>query len=343
MKAIHVIQNKKERIGIPRALLFYEYGVLWQCFFKELGYQVILSPPTDRAIFEIGEAASVDEVCLASKTYMGHVAALLDEDVCDAIFVPSYDSVDVRAGFCTKYQSLPDLVAATFADRAPRLITMRVQRANDRKQTRADFVELGRKLGISSRQTIRAYNKAQRAQIAFNDVLATEQQKTLALLKTYRKTVATDPNHAEQAPVALLLVAHPYIAHDPYIGGDIVSTIEQLGGIVIFADQADHAVSFKRSFEFSETLPWIINRHLAGAIMQLRKEVDGIVLLSAFPCGPDSMFDDAVMRSVKDIPILNLMIDAQNGNAGIETRLESFIDILRFQGRGSYLKGQAIA
>lgn len=324
-------------VGIPRGLLFHRYGTLWQRFFEELGLQVVVSPQTDRAVFEAGEAASVDEVCLASKAYMGHVAALLDEGACDAIFVPSYDNGDIRAGFCTKYQSLPDLVAATFRDRTPQLVTMRVRAANDRKRARGEYIELARRLGASPKSAARAYKIAYHAQDAADAARAAAQQETLRLLAKYRKVAATDPTGAEQAPLAILLVAHPYIAHDPYIAGDIVAAIEELGATVIFADEADHAAAFKRSFDFSDTLPWLINRELAGAILQMHGAIDGIVLLSAFPCGPDSMFDDAIMRNVRGVPILNLMIDAQSGSAGMQTRIESFIDILRFKGKQGYL------
>ena len=59
--------------------------------------------------------------------------------------------------------------------------------------------------------------------------------------------------------------------------------------------------------------------------------VDGIILLSAFPCGPDSMVNELVTRRVKGVPLLNLVLDSQTGTAGVETRLESFIDIIRFK------------
>ncbi len=71
----------------------------------------------------------------------------------------------------------------------------------------------------------------------------------------------------------------------------------------------------------------------------LRDKIDGIVLVSAFPCGPDSMTDDAIMRCIEGVPILNLMIDAQSGTAGVQTRIESFVDILRFQQKGGYIHG----
>ena len=75
------------RIGIPRALLYYRYGALWRAFFEELGRTVIVSEPSDRGVFEAGDAVSVDECCLASKLYLGHVAALIDRT--DALFIPS--------------------------------------------------------------------------------------------------------------------------------------------------------------------------------------------------------------------------------------------------------------
>jgi predicted nucleotide-binding protein (sugar kinase/HSP70/actin superfamily) len=62
-----------------------------------------------------------------------------------------------------------------------------------------------------------------------------------------------------------------------------------------------------------------------------REKVDGILLTSGFPCGPDSLVNEMIMRKNKDIPILNLVIDGQDGTAGMETRLESFVDIIRFK------------
>ena len=68
-----------QSVGIPRALLYYRYGVLWEAFFKALGRNVVVSSPTDRAVLAAGEALSVDECCLASKLYFGHAAQLIGQ------------------------------------------------------------------------------------------------------------------------------------------------------------------------------------------------------------------------------------------------------------------------
>ena len=43
------------------------------------------------------------------------------------------------------------------------------------------------------------------------------------------------------------------------------------------------------------------------------------------------MTNDIITREFREIPVLNLVLDTQNGTAGIETRLESFVDILKFK------------
>ena len=45
---------KKIKIGIPRAFLYYRYGVLWKSFFEKLGLNVVLSPETNREILNLG-------------------------------------------------------------------------------------------------------------------------------------------------------------------------------------------------------------------------------------------------------------------------------------------------
>lgn len=148
-------------IGIPRALLQYRYGVLWQTFFETLGKTVVISDETDKAIVDAGIARSVDETCLASKIFMGHVVNLIGR--CDAVFVPCYASCDMRRGFCTKFQSMTDLVRNTFRAEL-RVLPLLVENVSDIKATQAAFVELGQRLGASHKESKHAFKEALRAQ-----------------------------------------------------------------------------------------------------------------------------------------------------------------------------------
>lgn len=320
-----------QRIGIPRALLYYRYGILWTSFFEALGHQVIVSDPTDKAILARGDALSNDECCLASKIYLGHAATLASS--CDALFVPSIANIGARCGFCTKFQALPDLVSNTFADQNVQVISCLVNETAEKLSMRDALLGLAVDLGEKPHAAKQAWREASRAQEHAERLALTTQTRKLSTLEIEREK----SGDSGTAPVGILLAAHPYLSHDPFIGAGIVDILERMGAVVVFADEADHKRTLQASFEFSATLPWVINREIIGAITLLHERVDGIVLVSAFPCGPDSMTDDAIVRCIQGKPILNLTVDAQSGTAGLETRIESFIDILRYQKKGGYV------
>ena len=100
----------------------------------------------------------------------------------------------------------------------------------------------------------------------------------------------------------------------------------------ISAGVVDAEAALKHSLEMSPTCKWQLNREIIGGIAMYRDKVDGIIFLSAFPCGPDAMVNELMLRRIDDLPMLNLVLDGQNGTAGLETRLESFLDIIRFKG-----------
>ena len=81
------------------------------------------------------------------------------------------------------------------------------------------------------------------------------------------------------------------------------------------------------SNSLSHELYFKYSKENIGAIALVQNIVDGILFITSFPCGPDSLANELVMRKLK-VPYINLIVDDMDGNAGIETRLESFLDIL---------------
>ena len=115
------------------------------------------------------------------------------------------------------------------------------------------------------------------------------------------------------------------------MGRMVSDYLKKAGVIPVRADIVDREAALKHSRELSPTCKWEISREILGGIAMHKDDVDGIILLSAFPCGPDAMVNELITRRVKGVPMLNLVLDSQSGTAGVETRLESFIDIIRFQ------------
>ena len=102
------------RIGLPRALSYYEYALLWRTFFEALGAEVITSGPTTRATLEIATSRATADLCFPAKVYVGHFLALADR--VDLLFVPSLRRPAPAATHCAKIIGLPDLARSVLPE-----------------------------------------------------------------------------------------------------------------------------------------------------------------------------------------------------------------------------------
>ncbi len=309
MRQIHTI-------GIPRGLMAYRDGVLWKKFFEELGFQCIMSPKSDREILETGNARAVDESCLPFKMYLGHVMWLLGK--CDAVFVPRTGGYTAREKMCTRYEALPDLVRNIFREEQIRILTVSYDWYVKTTEEKV-YVELGAVLGKTKKEAKKAYSRAKKSQDAWLKPRIKGQNQILDSKKN-----------------KVLLAGHPYVLHDAYMGGELAHILQKMDAEVLYTDYVDRESALKKSYDFSRVMPWLINREITGALFMLKRKVDGIILVSAYPCGPDALVNDMLVRKLKNIPVLSLTLDAQSGTAGVETRIESFIDIIRYQKAGGY-------
>lgn len=299
------------RVGIPKAFLYYRYRILWETFFDALNIEVVLSPDTNKEILNRGTMFAIDETCLSSKIYLGHVDYLLDK--CDKLFVPRISNFGKDGILCTKFEALYDIVCNTFRDQSPKLLDFNIDVRRSRGELQA-FLHLGRKLGKGRAATVRAYTLAKMA----------ERQMAAEEVRTQSERLKNDG-------LKILIVGHPYNVYDKLIGEPVLKILRQLGTTPIIADVVDRRRARERCYELTDSLPWMYNRELVGAVREYAPKVDGIILLSAFPCGPDSLVNEILLRRVRGIPMLNLLMDSQQAEAGIETRLESFVDIIQFQ------------
>lgn len=96
---------------------------------------------------------------------------------------------------------------------------------------------------------------------------------------------------------------------------------------IIYSDKFDSDKTKELSKNISKELYWKYSKESAGAVELAKNNVDGIVFISSFPCAPDSMVNELIIRKIK-LPYLNIIIDDLNSLSGIETRIESFIDII---------------
>ncbi len=303
------------KVGIPRAFLYYKYHVLWETFFEELGIDYIVSPETNKDIIKRGEAHAMDESCLSSKIFTGHVDYLIDK--CDYIFIPRVATLGShKETVCSKFQAIYDVINNIYREKNLKILYYSIDILNKDTELKA-FLKMGKFLGKKKVQVLKAYYIAKQA------------EKTAKMIDLNNQN-----NLLDSDKLKILVVSHPYNIYDEYIGKPIMDTLNELGCEAILACVVDEKKARDRAKKISGTLPWTFNKELVGAISLYKEKVDGIILVSSFPCGPDSLVNEMILRRLKGKPIINLILDGQEGTAGMETRIESFVDILNLQKEG---------
>ena len=298
-------------IGLPRALLYEREAVMWKAFFSSLGMRGIISAPTNREMLRLGAEAAIDEVCLSTKIYLGHVRSLFGK--CDLILVPRVSNYGLHRNMCTKFESLYDLVCNVFRNTGQRFIAYNVDVLGGISEEKA-FVDLGMALGFGRKDAVRAFRRAGRA-----------------AAEDWHKKISREERLYRTDQIKVLVAGHSYLTEDAYIGRPLFQYLEEMGVVPIRADRVDRKEALRQSVRVSPTIKWEMSRELLGSIQMHKSKVDGLILMSAFPCGPDSMVNEMIIRKFPDIPILNIVMDNQDGTAGLETRLESFTDILKLK------------
>lgn len=298
-------------IGIPRGLLYYRYETLWKTFFTKLGVDIRVSEPTTYRIAEKGMALTIDEACLSIKLYFGHVSELIGK--CDFIFIPRISNFGRNRDMCPRFHAVYDIAKNMFRDCPQKFLTCNIDELRGDNERKA-YLSLGQSLGCSVRSTLNAYWAAKKEE---NQVWKEKLKQQKSLL--------------DQSGLKILIAGHDYLIRDAYIGKPVTDYLKKNEVLPIEAGIVDRDAAIKRSLELSSTCRWQFSREIVGGIAMYRNKIDGIIFISAFPCGPDAMVNELMLRRLDGLPMLNLVMDGQNGTAGIETRLESFLDIIRFK------------
>lgn len=333
----------KYKVGVPRALYYYKFFPFWHEMLTQMGCQVILSPETNKQILEAGSKFSLGELCVPVKAYFGHVLWLLEnrQDL-DYLFIPRYVSLHKDHYFCPKFLALPDTVKNTVKPDIPIL----EWEINAKKRANIDSaIQFGKKLGISQEKSGKAYAKGmtrfkqfkdmQQKGHLFPDVMHRMYPQYVKKPKKMKK-LDGDEQVDMNYPIKLLVLGHPYNTYDSLINLNLIERLQKYHVEVELLEQInenafDDYVTINEKFHNY----WNMEEELLQAaryyLLNENHDVDGVIFLISFACGPDSLIQELIMRDFKKVkmPFLDLILDEHSGESGMVTRIESFIDMIR--------------
>lgn len=311
------------RIGIPRALFYFKYYPLWKAFFEDLSIETVLSPPTNKTLLDDGVRACVNEACLPVKIFFGHVLWLRGK--VDVLFMPRFISVHRYEFICPKFGGLPDMVRCSI-EGLPPLLDIRIDLHHDRHGLEKAAVELGSALGFN----------AQRSKAALSTALTHfKEWQTDAFCASFPDPSGKKIPRIPGGP-RILLLGHVYNVYDSFVNMNLIEKINSWGANVATAEMFDESILRERAKALERSMFWTFGTEMLGCVYEAIDDlaIDGIVCVTSFGCGPDAFIVNMAARRVREesrIPFLTLTLDEHSGEAGINTRLEAFLDTIQWK------------
>ncbi|NMC38300.1 MAG: CoA activase, partial [Bacteroidales bacterium] len=304
-------KSGKTTIGIPRALMvYYQQFPFWRTFFEQLGFNVVLSRESDKALVTQSIETITTETCLPVELMHGHVIDLIEKGV-DYIFLPFIVNAKFREGNktfncnCPWIQTYPFMVKAALKgkiDGSKLLIPTLHFRFFERALVKEMSEYFYTKFGIGKKEIKEAIYKADSAQVAFERGLV-----------DYGKNVLKNiPDNCRPA----VLLGRPYNSADSHLNLGLVEKLISKNVMPVPVDMLD--LSPYNIFENYRNMYWPNGQKIIAAAQHVAKS-DNLhaVYISNFRCGPDSFIWHYVTEELKGKPFLHLEVDEHSADAGM--------------------------
>ncbi|MDP3880371.1 MAG: acyl-CoA dehydratase activase-related protein [Dehalococcoidales bacterium] len=322
-----------KRIGIPRALLYYQYYPMWKTFFEELGAEVVVSPPTTQAILSGGAARVIADTCLPVKAYIGHVISLAEK--CDWIFIPAVRSVGNNVYNCSKFLGLPDMTRAVVPE-APPILEIDIDTNRGKNRLYQAIYKLGRHFTRNPLQLRHASLAAWRAYLDYKELMTNSRLTRPEAMGGISGETPAKYSPGSGSPAStratIALIGHPYLLYDEHINHRLIRRLEQADVRVLTPEILSDGQLGTAVTRLTGQTYWTYEEEIVGAGGHyLQSEADGVIGLMAFGCGPDSLIIDTVRREanrLNDTAFMSLTLEEHTADAGIITRLEAFLEMI---------------
>jgi len=320
------------KIGIPKALLYYYYYPFWKKLFEVLGIETIVSPSTCKEIMDKGIGFSVPEICVPIKVFTGHVAALVDK--ADYILVPRMVSIFKGEYFCPKFMGLPDMIRYTVPGAAEKILSPSIQSESDNISDPKNYSEFIEVLGVSPKELRRALKEAEKEWQRFR--MLSKQGYVLSDIYSFLEGKEALPEIEQKEDpfqVTIGLLGYVYDVYDEFVSMNIIKKLKELGVRIITFEMLDEEEIFKSIRFMRKRLFWTFSNKLLGTgyFFYNNPNVDGLIHVTAFNCGPDSLIGKMLEldSSQYEKPFMTIRVDEHTGEGHLLTRVEAFVDMIR--------------
>ena len=315
-------QAPRGTVGIPRVLNMYENYPFWHTFFTRLGYRVVLSPSSNRKIYELGiESIPSESECYPAKLAHGHVTWLINQGV-DFIFYPAlfYERDEVEGA--NNHYNCP--IVTSYSENIKNNVE---EISRGQMKLRNPFMSF-RDIDTVTQALLREFSELPAGEVR------TAAKAAWAELANARKDIQKKGEEtldylAKTGKRGIVLAGRPYHI-DPEINHGIPELITSFDMAVLTEDSISHLGHPERPLIVSDQ--WMYHSRLYAAASYVKKvENLDLIQLNSFGCGLDAVTTDQVndILSGSDKIYTCLKIDEVNNLGAARIRVRSLLSAIK--------------
>jgi predicted CoA-substrate-specific enzyme activase len=317
IKSYKPVKGSRGKIGLPMTLNMYENLPFWHTLLTKLGFEVVMSQESTRALYIKGQySIPSDTVCYPAKIVHGHIESLLDMGI-DTIFYPCMPyNFDEKASDnhynCPVVAYYPELIAANVS----RLSGVRyltpyfgLDRPRGFVKSAAEF--FGKEFGVPAGEVKSAVKAAYAEYDAHRKAIRDEGERAL--------------KYAEENNLRVIVMAGRPYHIDPEINHSIDRLISSFGLVIVSEDSVAH-LSQPEKVKVLNQWTYHARLYAAARFATARKNAELIQLVS-FGCGVDAITTDETREICERGGKLytQIKIDEINNLGAVRIRIRSLI------------------
>lgn len=312
------IDPNKKTIGIPMVLVMFKFFTLANEFFRDLGYNVVMSHVSNEETIQLSQQYAQGETCYPVKLVYGHMMQLAQQKV-DYIFLPNIHTIKHPHAHAAHNYACPYMQTAArsiydslhLKEQGIGLISPVFDLDLGATDMAKAMIGVGQKLGFSRPRCLKAMIKGGIA--VQRNMEDTEKlgAQIMANLKPDEKV--------------LVIITRNYGYADPVLNMGIPNILLSKGYKVMTLGYIP-GMSLNVSGDYPN-MYWPFGDHLlAGAKLIANHPNLYAVYLTNHGCGPDTLVNHMFREEMGDKPYLQIEVDEQYSAVGIITRIEAFLN-----------------
>lgn len=306
-------EDKRLSVGLSSSLMNHTLYPLFYEFFTGMGMRVVTPTKIDQGAVDRKGSA----FCYPVEQAHGFLGSLVKMNP-DVYFLPHIRSMPMNDDSiyktCPLVQGEPYYLKAAFDElEGKRVFTPVLDFSKGYECEREALVKIGMGLGVDQGVAEAAFTRALEAQQAFH-------LEGKRMGREFLKMLEENPDR-----LGMVIFGRPYNAFTKYGNMGIPHKFSSRGYAVIPID----FLPFEEE-ELTHNMYWPMGQMILQTSQLVKRHPQLFAtFITNFSCGPDSFLISYFRKVMGDKPSLTLEIDSHSSDAGIDTRIEAFLDVVK--------------